>query len=168
MVFLSSTLVQLPLHNSTQMTQNYQTPFPKNPNLMRFTDLHPSPQANQARTPHSVLNNLGVLQKMSENSKYHLCYEIFHLFAKDRNHIMHNKLIDRTAYLQINNLTETIEKDLVLAINRLNETILSVYVFCYECGEELRLSRFLRELFPQFCNFFSQFCNLLCLLRTFQ
>ena len=49
--------------------------------------------------------------------KYHLCYEMFHLFAKDRNHIMHNKLIDRTAYLQINNLAETIEKDLVLAIS---------------------------------------------------
>lgn len=49
----------------------------------------------------------------------------FHLFAKDRNHIMHNKLIDRTAYLQIKTLAETIENDLVLAISKLNETILS-------------------------------------------
>lgn len=66
--------------------------------------------------------------------------ERFHLFAKDRNHIMHNKLIDRTAYLQINNLAETIEKDLVLAINRLNETILSI-----EEQEEIEKQRQIEE-----------------------
>lgn len=50
----------------------------------------------------------------------------FSFFAKDRNHIMHNKLIDRTAYQQIKALAETIENDLTLAINKLNETILSI------------------------------------------
>ncbi len=50
----------------------------------------------------------------------------FSLFAKDRNHIMHNKLIDRTAFQKIKDSAEAIEKDLVLAIGKLNETILSI------------------------------------------
>lgn len=49
----------------------------------------------------------------------------FSLFAKDRNHIMHNKLIDRTAFQKIKDSAETIEKDLLLAIGKFNKTILS-------------------------------------------
>lgn len=66
--------------------------------------------------------------------------ERFRLFAKDRNHIMHNKLLDRTAYLQIDNVAETIEKDLTLAIDRLKETILSV-----EEQEEIEKQRQIEE-----------------------
>lgn len=66
--------------------------------------------------------------------------ERFHLFAKDRNHIMHNKLLDRTAYLQIDNVAERIEKDLALAIDRLKETILSV-----EEQEEIEKQRQIEE-----------------------
>lgn len=52
-------------------------------------------------------------------------YERFIVFGKDRNHIMHNKLIDRTAYTLMKNLAENIENDLTQAIIKLRDIILS-------------------------------------------
>lgn len=46
-------------------------------------------------------------------------------FSKDRNHIMHNKLIDRTTYMSMKEYAEQIEKDLLNAIEKLHEIILS-------------------------------------------
>lgn len=51
--------------------------------------------------------------------------ERFFAFARDRNHIMHNKLIDRTAYTQIKVSGEKIEDDLIRAIEKLSTIILS-------------------------------------------
>lgn len=51
--------------------------------------------------------------------------ERFVTFAKDRNHIMHNKLIDRTVYAQIKDLAERIETDLIQAIEKSSEMNLS-------------------------------------------
>ena len=51
--------------------------------------------------------------------------EQFNFLAKLRNHIMHNKLIDRSAYMQVRDLSDRIERDLTQAINKLSEIILS-------------------------------------------
>ncbi len=51
--------------------------------------------------------------------------ERFLMYARDRNHIMHNKLIDRTVYRQIKESGEKIEEDLIQAIDKLSKTILS-------------------------------------------
>lgn len=51
--------------------------------------------------------------------------ERFKVFAKDRNHIMHNKLIDRSAANMIKVNATTIESDLNKAIEILGKTILS-------------------------------------------
>ena len=47
------------------------------------------------------------------------------VFAKDRNHIMHNKLIDRAAYRTMEDRIEQIEKDLLIAIKKIQNEILS-------------------------------------------
>lgn len=49
----------------------------------------------------------------------------FNTFAKDRNHIMHNKLIDRSAYKQMKDVADRIESNLTQAIIKLNKIILS-------------------------------------------
>lgn len=50
------------------------------------------------------------------------CYAVF---TKDRNHVMHNKLIDRGAFKTINDSVEQIEEDLVKAIKKIQNEILS-------------------------------------------
>ena len=47
------------------------------------------------------------------------------VFTKDRNHVMHNKLIDRGAFKTINDSVEQIEEDLVKAIKKIQNEILS-------------------------------------------
>ena len=47
------------------------------------------------------------------------------VFTKDRNHVMHNKLIDRSAFKTINDSVERIEEDLVKAIKKIQDEILS-------------------------------------------
>ena len=51
--------------------------------------------------------------------------EKYAIFTKDRNHIMHNKLIDRAAFRTIKELVEWIEGDLEKAINKIQNEILS-------------------------------------------
>ncbi len=51
--------------------------------------------------------------------------ERYAVFAKDRNHIMHNKLLDRAAFKSIKEVIEGIENDLLLAIQRIQREILS-------------------------------------------
>lgn len=46
-------------------------------------------------------------------------------FTKDRNHVMHNKLIDRGAFKDINDSVEQIEDDLLKAIKKIQNEILS-------------------------------------------
>lgn len=45
--------------------------------------------------------------------------------ARDRNHIMHNKLLDRSAYVSIKESAEQIQEDLVNALEKLHNIILS-------------------------------------------
>lgn len=47
------------------------------------------------------------------------------VFTRDRNHIMHNKLIDRAAFRAINESVEAIEQDLVKAVEKVQNEILS-------------------------------------------
>lgn len=47
------------------------------------------------------------------------------VLARDRNHIMHNKLIDRSAYMTIKESAEQIQNDLKNALEKLHKTILS-------------------------------------------
>lgn len=49
----------------------------------------------------------------------------YNVFSRDRNHIMHNKLIDRTAYMSMKESAEQIEKDLLDALEKLHKIILS-------------------------------------------
>ena len=51
--------------------------------------------------------------------------ERFNVFSKDRNHIMHNKLLDRASASMIEQNAERIEKDLRDAIDKLAKTVLS-------------------------------------------
>lgn len=46
-------------------------------------------------------------------------------FARDRNHIMHNKLIDRSAYMTMKESAEQIQNDLQDALEKLHKIILS-------------------------------------------
>lgn len=52
-------------------------------------------------------------------------YERFTLFSKDRNHIMHNKLIDRSAYTLMKDLADEIENNLTQAIIKQSKMMLS-------------------------------------------
>lgn len=52
-------------------------------------------------------------------------YERFSKFSKDRNHIMHNKLIDRSAYTLMKDLADEIEDNLTQAIIKQSEMVLS-------------------------------------------
>lgn len=47
------------------------------------------------------------------------------VFTRDRNHIMHNKLIDRAAFKTIKELVEQIEQDLMKAIKKVQNELLS-------------------------------------------
>ena len=47
------------------------------------------------------------------------------LFAKDRNHIMHNKVIDRVAFRTMKELIEQLERDITEAITNVQNEILS-------------------------------------------
>ena len=49
----------------------------------------------------------------------------FNKFARDRNHIMHNKLIDRSAYRSITQVAERIEHDLTEALGKQRKLVLS-------------------------------------------
>lgn len=44
----------------------------------------------------------------------------FEVFAKDRNHVMHNKLLDRSAYRSIHTRSESIKNDLEAALTKIN------------------------------------------------
>lgn len=49
----------------------------------------------------------------------------YNVFSRDRNHIMHNKLIDRNAYMSMKESAEQIEQDLSDALDKLHKIILS-------------------------------------------
>lgn len=49
----------------------------------------------------------------------------FKLFSKDRNHVMHNKLIDRVAYRTMKELAEKIESNLLEALEKQRKLVLS-------------------------------------------
>lgn len=51
--------------------------------------------------------------------------ENFNMFSKDRNHVMHNKLIDRAAYHTMKYLSEKIESNLMEALEKQRELVLS-------------------------------------------
>ena len=51
--------------------------------------------------------------------------ERYRVFAKDRNHIMHNKLIDRSAYMTMKEVAEQVQDDLQNALEKLHKIILS-------------------------------------------
>lgn len=51
--------------------------------------------------------------------------ENFNLFSKDRNHVMHNKLIDRSAYHTMKDLAEKLESNLMEALKKQSKLVLS-------------------------------------------
>lgn len=71
------------------------------------------------------IDDLGALvqhKRYKWNPAYNDRYAVFTI---DRNHIMHNKLIDRAAFKAIKESVEQIEQDLMEAIKKVQNEILS-------------------------------------------
>lgn len=76
--------------------------------------------------------------------------ERYEKFSRDRNHIMHNKLIDRAAYRTMKELIEQIEEDLTEAIKKIQSKILSKEEK-FEIEKQKQIERQMLELVDHEC-----------------